>query len=150
MVGSMVHRGIGSLCGLLPVGENLFQHHERVVQEVRGAAQGDLELLQGLLPTTLFLQSLKPSVLLFKNGLFGVEDQAFCRRHGDLHTALVKEQSVFSHQSSDMKLRTENRGLTTSSLRKHPSRIRHLLQDAPEGWLDDLSVGDRLLSVIVC
>jgi hypothetical protein len=40
-------------------------------------------------------------MLLFKNGLFGVEDQAFCGRHGGLHTALAKEWSVFRHTTEN-------------------------------------------------
>lgn len=52
-----------------------FQQPERFVQEVGGAAHRSLKLLHGFDPLPFLLESLEASMLLVKDGLFGIEYQ---------------------------------------------------------------------------
>lgn len=58
-----------------------FEQLQRIVQEIRGAMHRRLELLHRLGPLPLLLEDLKPAMLFFQDGLFGIEHQTVRRIH---------------------------------------------------------------------
>jgi len=69
--------------------DGLFQHTERIVQEVGGAGDRDVKLLHGFSDASFSVERLKSSVVFFQDGLFGVEKQAVDYAHGHLQSVYV-------------------------------------------------------------
>lgn len=61
--------------------KHTFEQFQGIAQQIRGAMHRRLELLHRLDPFPLLLERLKPAVLFFQNGLFGIEHQAVRRIH---------------------------------------------------------------------
>mgnify|MGYP007103850268 CR=1 FL=1 len=55
--------------------DDAFQQPERFVQEVGSATHGRLKLLHGFDPLPFTLELLEATMLLMKDGLFGIEHQ---------------------------------------------------------------------------
>lgn len=72
--------------------DDTFKQFQRIAQQVGRAMHGGLELLHRLGPLTFSLECLKPAVLFFENGLFGIEHQTVRRIHA--HTPSVELRTL--------------------------------------------------------
>ena len=81
-----------------------FEQFQGIVQKIRRAIHGRLELLHRFDPFPLLLEHLKSTVLFLQDGLFGIEHQAVRRIHavappvkwanrnrGAFHRAIVRK-----------------------------------------------------------
>ena len=61
--------------------KNTLQQVEGITQQIGRAMHRGLKLLHRLGPLAFLLEDLKPAVLFFQDGLFGIEHQTIRRIH---------------------------------------------------------------------